>query len=176
MEGDKRITGLFFSGIAVSSFIVSPDVLDITLTARFITLTLFLALACGALYSASRRISINANILLLAYGLYSLFCVTSILWANTTSEALFESSKVVAGFAVFLLTVFSLKRQTEPFLTRLLKWSVVIFFVELIILIFQGSELSDFDKSSLYGLTGMNGHKNLLASFLLLNLFFLIQA
>lgn len=176
MEGDRRITGIFFTGIVVSSFIISPDVLDVTLISRFITLSLFLFLACLALYKKTPAILVKADVLTASYALYTLFCCLSVLWAHTPSEALFESSKIFLGFFVFLLTVFSIKRGEEPWLNRLLKFSVVLFLMELAMVAIQLTDLGDLKKDSLYGVSGMNGHKNLLTSFLFLNLFFLIKA
>lgn len=176
MEDDRRMTGIFFTGIVISSFIISPEVMDFTLVARFITLSLFLFLAFAVLVRKAPALKVKADLPLLAYGLYTVFCCCSILWAHTTSEALFESAKVFLGFCVFLLTVFTLRRDEGKWMDRLLVFSVVLFFMELVVIAIQMTDLGDLEKDSLYSISGMNGHKNLLTSFLLLNLFFLIKA
>lgn len=176
MEDDRRITGIFFTGIVISSFIISPDVMDLTLVARFITLSLFLFLVFALFVQKARVLRIKADLSLAAYALYTVFCCCSILWAHTTSEALFESAKILLGFCVFLLTVFTLRRDEGVWMNRLLKFSTVLFFLEMVIIVTQMTDLGDLEKDSLYGISGMNGHKNLLASFLLLNLFFLLKA
>lgn len=176
MEDDRRITGIFFTGIVLSSFIISPEVMDFTLVARFITLSLFLFLAFTLFVRKATILRVKADLALAVYALYTAFCCCSILWAHTTSEALFESAKVFLGFCVFLMTVFTLRRDEGAWLNRLLKFSVVLFFMELVIIAIQMTDLGDLEKDSLYSISGMNGHKNLLTSFLLLNLFFLIKA
>lgn len=176
MEDDRRMTGIFLTGIVVSSFIISPDVMDLTLVARFITLSLFLFLAFAVFARKTAVLNVKADLPTAAYALYTAFCCCSVLWANTTSEALFESAKVFLGFCVFLLTVFTLRRDDGTWLNRLLRCSILLFFMELIIIAIQMTELGDLEKDSLYSISGMNGHKNLLTSFLLLNLFFLVKA
>lgn len=175
MEDDKRITGIFFTGIVLSSFVISPDVLDFTLIARFLSISLFLFLTFLMLYRKAPVMKVKVDLLLCAYALYVLFACSSMLWATNFSEALFESSKLFIGFFVFILTLLALRYQNEVFVERLLKYSILLFFAELVIILIQLTGLNNFDKSSLYLLTGMNGHKNLLSSFLLLNLFFLIK-
>lgn len=176
MEDDRRITGIFFTGIVGSSFIISPEVMDFTLVARFITLSLFLFLAFAVFVRKEIVLSVKTDLLLAAYALYAIFCCCSVFWAHTTSEALFESAKIFLGFFVFLMTVFTLRRDDGTWMNRLLKFSVVLFFMELIVIAIQLTDLGDLEKDSLYSISGMNGHKNLLTSFLLLNLFFLIKA
>lgn len=176
MEADKRTAGIFFAGIALSTVVISPDVLDLTLTARFISLTFFVFLTFWTLHRAVPELKFRVDLLTGSYGLYTLFCCASILWANTTSEALFESAKVLAGFAVFLLGIFFLRNDEDLLMSRLLKCSILLFFAELVLVIIQLGELSDLDKASLYAVSGMNGHKNLLSSFLLLQLFFHVKA
>lgn len=175
MEDDKRITGIFFTGIVLSSFVISPDVLDFTLIARFISLSLFLFLAFIMLYRKAPAMAVKADLVLCAYALYVLFACSSMLWATNFSEALFESSKLLIGFFVFMLTLFALRYQHEVFVERLLKYSILLFFAELVMILIQLGGLHKLDKPSLYQLTGMNGHKNLLSSFLMLNLLFLIK-
>jgi O-antigen ligase len=175
MEGNKRITGLFLAGIIVSSFIVSPDILDLTLVSRFITLSALLFLSVFMMYRKNAQISLTVDLPFSVYLLYTVFSCCSTLWATNFSESLFESSKLILGFLVFSLTLFSL-RQNPGFMTGLLKYSVVLFFMELVVITIQFAWLPNLEKLSLYGITGLNGHKNLLSSFLLLNLFFLVNA
>lgn len=176
MEDERRITGMFFTGIAASSFIISPDVMDLTLVARFITLSLFLFLTFAIMARKALVLRVKADLPLAAYGLYTAFCCCSVLWAHTTSEALFESAKVFLGFWVFLLSVFALRKDEGTWTNRLLTLSVVLFLLELVIIAIQMRDLGNLEKDALYSISGMNGHKNLLTSFLLLNLFFLVKA
>jgi O-antigen ligase len=175
MEGNKRITGLFLAGIIISSFIVSPYVLDMTLTSRFITLAVLLFFSVFVMYRRNALLPIKTDLPFSVYFLYTSFSCCSILWATNVGESLFENSKLILGFLVFCLTVFSLRQNTD-FMTSLLKYSIVLFFMEVIVISIQCIGLPNFEKLSLYGITGLNGHKNLLSSFILLNLFFLIKA
>lgn len=162
----------WITGLAVTSIIASPFVLDFTLTARFITLaaTLFLFF----LFIPSKKInSFELTPLILAYVAYVLFALISISWANTKSEAIFDVSKLILAFAVFLTAGLFMKERPSFFEKSLLRLPAVVFSIGFIVLLYQLNHLKNFTKESMYELTGINGHKNLYSSFIFLNLFFL---
>ncbi|MES2132970.1 MAG: O-antigen ligase family protein [Bacteroidota bacterium] len=176
MKNKSLVTNFFLIGIIVSSLVVSPYVIDFTLISRFITLSVMLFLTVFVMYRQGLSFTLKLDLPLFSYMAYTLFCCCSILWATNTAESIFENSKLLLSLIVFLLTVFSLKLFPAQFFIGILKFSVVLFLIEFTVGIIQFTDIEHLEKSTLYELTGLNGHKNLFSSFLLLNLFFLINA
>ena len=166
---------IFITGILLSCFITSPFILDFTLTPRFISLAVTMLIVLLFMFRHNDNIEIKTDAVLLFYFFYTAFSVLSILWAKNKSEALFESSKQCLAFMVFLFTYYFLKRDKEELLNVLTKFSIAIVFIGLGFAIYQFIEIKKVDKDFVYRITGINGHKNLYASFLFLNLFFLVR-
>jgi O-antigen ligase len=108
----------------------------------------------------------------LAFVIWS--CCSS-LWAQTKSEAIFENSKLVLGYFIFVTSIYLFKNKEDLFFALLIKFSLFIVFILASVALYQLSTLKNFNKESLYLVTGLNGHKNLFSSFLFLNLFFLLS-
>ena len=176
MKNSQAIVKLLTVGVFVSSIILSPFVLDFTLLTRFISITLFIAAAFYFLYKSGLSFTLKLDLILFFYLLYAMFCCFTIFWAKNKAEAFFATSKIVLAFFVFLLSYFSLKTHGDLFLDRLRKFSVLIFYLLFICACVEYSLVKVVSKDWLYLITGLNGHKNLYASFLFLNLFFLISA
>lgn len=174
MEKNNTISKVFSAGIVCSALIFSRQILDPTLTPRVICFAFFSVLAVWLLYKSKQKLSFEADIINSSYLAFTLFCVTSILWSNTKTEAVFESSKVVLSFIAFSLTYYCLKNDYVSFRITLLKLSAPVFLVVFAFACFQFSKIKVLDKEALYTITAINGHKNLFASFLFLNLFFLV--
>ena len=174
MERNRIITQFFVASILISSLSFSPWALDPTLTSRVIAFSLLMLFPVYFLFASRKGFAVKVDLILLIYGAYVVFCISSILWAKTKSEAIFESSKQVLAFLSFVFTYLSLKRDKDYFLMGLYKISCGLFYILLWVVFFQYKDLQNHDKESLYALTGLNGHKNLFASFLFLNQFFLI--
>jgi O-antigen ligase len=173
---NRCIDGVFFLGLLLASLLVFPLAIDYTLVPRFLGLGLCLLTVFIYLYRTKPSFLIRVDGVVLAYAAYTGFCALSLLWANTRSEALFDASRQVLAFLVFMLTVFCMKDPSGRFLDRVLKLSVILSGIALLAALYQVSEIRRFDREALYGITALNGHKNLFASFLFLNLFFLLQA
>lgn len=97
----------------------------------------------------------------------------SAFWANTTSEAIFETCKQLLAFSVFLISVHYFREKKNNQHSLFLLACMLLVFAELIAVIFQWSYTNLNEKDSLYNLTGINSHKNLCSSFLFLLMFFL---
>lgn len=173
---------LFIIGIVLSSLLSIPFLLDYTLVPRFvalatcIALTLFYLFYVEILFVKEITKQFKLNIIFISYGCYVLFCCASVFYAITKSEAIFESSKQVLFFFVFVLSYLLLKNNHDYFFKTILKFSIILFVILFVVFIYQICAIQNFDKVSFYLVTGLNGHKNLFASFLFLNLFFLIHA
>lgn len=174
MKKGNTLTKIFLAGIVCSALVFSNQILDPTLTPRLISFSVFSVLALWFLYKAKQKLNFEIDIINGAYLVFTLFCVSSVVWSNTSTEAVFESSKVVLGFTAFSLAYFCLKKDAAFFKTTLLKISIPVFFIVFGFAVFQYTKLKVLDKEALYSITAINGHKNLFASFFFLNLFFLI--
>lgn len=160
----------------ISSIAIFPCILDISLTPRFICLAAFLCVGSFTLIQSENKTFVKFDPILLTYLLYVIFCCVSIYWANTCSEAIFEASKTVLGFFVFLFCYYAFRKEHNYFFTSLLKVSVSLFFISLVVIIYELLNLKEFNGETIYELRGLNGHKNLFSSYLFLNLFFLLMA
>lgn len=175
MKRDVGIT-IFLIGIIISSIVISPFVLDFTLIARYIALSVFVLILIRLVYKSYSNITLKPDLILIWYVCYILFSCCSVFWAKNKSEALFESSKLLLSFFVFVMVYFFLKKAYHYFIVTLVKISLFIFILEFAILVYQFSLSMSFEKAAMYDLTGINGHKNLVSSFLFLNMFFLLLA
>lgn len=112
---------------------------------------------------------------MLSYLAYVIWSCCSTFWSQTVSEAIFENTKLVLGYFIFVISIYLFKNREEIFFALLIKASLFIVFVLALVALYQISILTNFNKESLYLVTGLNGHKNLFSSFLFLNLFFLLS-
>lgn len=176
MEKHLVSSRFFLAGLLISPLLISPFVLDFTLTARFISLSFFILVTLLFLLLYRGNLKINFDGILISYLAYVLFCTLSISWAHTPSEAIFDSSKLLLSFFVFVLTYFVLKNNKALFDAAFTRLPVIIFLAGLTAAMWQLSSAPDLKKDSMYLVTGINGHKNLYASFLFLNFFFLVKA
>ncbi len=176
MEKNLKFIKVFLIGVALSIFSFSPFILDLTLTSRFIILSALALLLIILLRRSGRRLDIIIDLPLFFYLSFVAFCCLSLIWSNTRSETLFESSKLILSLFVFAFTYLALKQNSDLFTKGLFKLSIAFVFISSVFAIWQFSRSAGLDKASLYNITGINGHKNLYSSFLFLNLFFLIRA
>ncbi len=174
MEKNNSLSKVFLAGIFFSALVFSNQVLDPTLTPRIISFSVFSVLSLWLLYRAKQKIKFGIDIINCAYFFFTAFCVLSISWCNTSSEAIFESAKVVLSFIAFTITSRCLKNDPAFFKTTFLKLSLLVCFIVLGFALYQYSKIKFINKEALYAITAINGHKNLFASFMFLNLFFLI--
>jgi O-antigen ligase len=174
MKSNIIVTKLFLIAIFISSILFSPFALDFSLIARFISLSLFLLVIIYFIYQSKSYLSIKVDFVLFFYFAYCLVCCFSFFWAKNKSEAIFESCKIILSVLIFLLSYLVLKKQQEYFMEKLLKLSIIIFILALSVGFWQYIHIRKVNKETIYLITGLNGHKNLYASFLFLNLFFLL--
>jgi O-antigen ligase len=169
-----HLTGwLFLIGLSCASLVVSPFVLDFTLTARLVTFSLFLLLS---LVFVKGKEIFKVDIILLSAFSYTFFCALSYIWALNKSEAIFEICRTTLAFFAFTFAAYIFQKNKDHFLNYFLKFCILLVFIGFGFAVYQALELKNFDKESIYIVTGINGHKNLYSSFLFLNLCFVILA
>ena len=174
MKSKSLVINIFLAGILLSSFIYSPFILDFALTPRLILISICVAI-CLFLIAQSKQISlVKIDSIILSYFGFVLFSCISGFWANTLSESIFENSKLIISFFVFLISYYCFKKDKDYFLNTLIKLAILMVAIEFLLVLYQLSFLKSFNKEELYQVYGANSHKNLLSSFLFINLFFLI--
>jgi O-antigen ligase len=171
----KGAVNYFSAGIFLSALILSPFALDLALTVRVITLSVFLGIS-AFIISKSNVQALTLDLPGIFFLLFLLFNYLSVFWAINKAEALFECERQTLAFTVFVLGIYFFRNDNKKFMDGLLKFSVIIVFLGLIPATLQLCNSSISDKTSLYNVTGLNSHKNLYSSFLFLNLFFLLSA
>lgn len=108
--------------------------------------------------------------------LFTLFCGCSILWATNTAEAIFAFSTQLLTPLV-IIVIFSLL-STNRHVTQNALWvsAAIILAVYLFFAVVQLFHVESFSFEQLYRVSGINGHKNLLAAMLFVLSTFLLTA
>ncbi len=174
MKSKSLVINVFLFGIFLSSFIYSPFILDFTLTPRLIFSSVIPLICLLLIFLSKDIVKIKIDFILLSYLAFVIFSVLSSFWAHTKSESIFENSKLLIVFSVFLLSYYLFKKDKDYTLNLICKIAVLVILIEFVLVLYQLSYLKSFHKEALYSIYGLNSHKNLLSSYLYINLFFLI--
>ena len=147
-------------------FIGLPNLYDKFLIARFIAIAIGLAIVfLFALVRKKRWLVPNSPVFFI-YLLFILLCGCSILWATNTAEAIFAFACQLLSPLIIILfySLLSANRQ----LTEKALWigATVVLSVYLLFAIVQLFHIDSFCYEQLYHVSGINGHKNLLAAML----------
>lgn len=143
-----------------------PNLYDRFLIARFIAVAVILAIVfLFALIRKKRWLAPNTPVFL-CYLLFLIFCGCSIFWATNTAEALFAFSCQLLS-PLIIVIAHSLLSSHRQFTQKVL-WAVasVVLSVYLLFAIVQLFHIENFSYGQLYRVSGINGHKNLLAAML----------
>ncbi len=169
----KHFIIFIFGFLAVSSLIYSDAIIDYFLLPRFITtsLTVFVLSIMILFCNNNGKGFCNSKILIIPFGFY-IFNLLSVLWSLNKAEALFESQRIFLWLAVMALVVYFMNyNKFDVFIYRIIPF-IALFVIY--IAISQYVDLPDKERSTLYKVTALSGHKNLLSSFLFLLMPFLI--
>ena len=147
-------------------FIGLPNLYDKFLIARFIATAISLAIVFLFALVRKKRWRVPNTPVFLVYLLFLLLCGCSIIWATNTAEAVF-------AFACQMLTpliiiLFYSLLSTHCQLTQKALWigAAVVLAVYLLFAIVQLFHIESLSFEQLYRVSGINGHKNLLAAML----------
>ena len=163
-------------GIIASCVVGLPNLYDKFLIARFVAVATGLAiLFLFSLFGKKRWLVPNTPIFYI-YLLFTLFNGCSILWATNTAEAVFALSNqlITPLIVIVFFSLFSADlRSTQKAL-----WisAVIILAVYLFFAVIQLFHVESFSFEQLYRVSGINGHKNLLAIMLFVLSAFLLTA
>ena len=144
--------------MALSSVVISPNTLDQTLTIRLVFFSI-LFLVIG-LYI--QKITLPPKIILSVILLQLLTYLLSFSQSINIEETLFENVKISLYLIVFILGYNLFKKNTFT-LKNLYQFSVIVSIILACTITIQF--LNDY-SNDIYVITGLNGHKNLAASFI----------
>lgn len=176
MKGDKTRILLIVLGIVVCCLIGLPNLYDKFLIARFVAAATSLAiLFLFALIGKKRWVVPNTPVFYI-YLLFALLCSCSILWATNTAEAVFASSTQLLGLLVIIVFYSLLSKNHHSTQKALWFSAAIILAVYLFFAVTQLFHVESFSFEQLYRVSGINGHKNLLAIMLFVLSTFLLTA
>ena len=163
-------------GIIASCVIWLPDLYDKFLIARFVAVAAGLAILFLFALIGKKRWRIPDTPIFYIYLLFTLFCGCSILWATNTAEAVFAFSTQLLT-PLIIIVIFSLL-STDRHVTQKALWvsAAIILAVYLFFAVIQLFHVESFSFEQLYRVSGINGHKNLLAAMLFVFSAFLLTA
>ena len=163
-------------GIIASCVIGLPNLYDKFLIARFVAAATGLAILFLFSLFGKKRWPIPNTPVFYIYLLFALLCGCSILWATNTAEAVFAFSTQL--MTPLLVIVFFSLFSAELRSTQKAFWisAAIILTVYLFFAVIQLFHVESFSFEQLYRVSGINGHKNLLAIMLFVLSAFMLTA
>ena len=176
MNSHTTRTSSIAIGIIVSCVIGLPNLYDKFLIARFVAAATGLAILFLFSLFGKKRWPIPNTPVFYIYLLFALLCGCSILWATNTAEAVFAFSTQL--MTPLLVIVFFSLFSAELRSTQKALWisAAIILAVYLFFAVIQLFHVESFSFEQLYRVSGINGHKNLLAIMLFVLSAFLLTA
>ena len=147
-------------------FIGLPNLYDKFLIARFIAAAIGLAIVFLFALVHKKRWRVPNTPVFLVYLLFLLLCGCSIIWATNTAEAVFAFACLMLTPLIIILLYSLLSTYCQ--LTQKALWigAAVVLSVYLLFAIVQLFHIESLSFEQLYRVSGINGHKNLLAIML----------
>ena len=166
MKGGLTRTLLIALGIVVCCTIGLPNLYDKFLIARFVALAASLAILFLFALIGKKQWRVPTTPVFYVYLLFTILCGCSLLWATNTAEAIFAFSTQI--LSLLIIIVFYSLLSTDSLSTQKALWvsAVVILAVDLFFAMVQLIHVESFSYEQLYRVSGISGHKNLLAIML----------
>lgn len=176
MNSHTTRTSSIAIGIIASCVIGLPNLYDKFLIARFVAAATGLAILFLFSLFGKKRWPIPNTPVFYIYLLFALLCGCSILWATNTAEAVFAFSTQL--MTPLLVIVFFSLFSAELRSTQKALWisAAIILTVYLFFAVIQLFHVESFSFEQLYRVSGINGHKNLLAIMLFVLSAFMLTA
>ncbi len=176
MNSHTTRTASIAIGIIASCVIGLPNLYDKFLIARFVAAATGLAILFLFSLFGKKRWPVPNTPVFYIYLLFALLCGCSILWATNTAEAVFAFSTQL--ITPLLVIVFFSLFSAELRSTQKALWisAAIILAVYLFFAVIQLFHVESFSFEQLYRVSGINGHKNLLAIMLFVLSAFLLTA
>ena len=176
MNSHTTRTACIAIGIIVSCVIGLPNLYDKFLIARFVAAATGLAILFLFALIGKKCWKVPNTPVFYIYLVFILLCGCSILWATNTAEAVFAFSTQL--LTPLLVIVFYSLLSTNKQLTQKTLWisAAIILAVYLFFTIVQLDLVESFSFDQLYRVSGISGHKNLLAIILFILSGFLLTS
>jgi len=166
MKGDKTRILLIVLGIVVCCLVGLPNLYDKFLIARFVAAATSLAIVFLFVFIGKKRWVVPNTPVFYIYLLFTLLCGCSILWATNTAEAVFACSTQLLCLLVIFFFYSLLSKNLHSTQKALWFSAAIILAVYLFFAVTQLFHVESFSFEQLYRVSGINGHKNLLAIML----------
>ena len=157
-------------------FIGLPNLYDKFLIARFIATAIGLAIVFLYALVRKKRWRVPNMPVFLVYLLFVLLCGCSIIWATNTAEAVFAFACQMLTPLIIILFYSLLSTRFQLSKKALWLGAVVVLTVYLLFAIVQLFHVESLSFEQLYRVSGINGHKNLLAAMLFVLSAFLLTS
>lgn len=167
---------LLWLGALSSSLLLFPGVLDLTLMPRLTACGIFLFFPLLQVYKNRSGSAFRLDLIQLSYLAYASWVTLSLFWAQNKSESLPEIAKTWMAVLVFLLCGLALRKHKGLFNIQISRIALCIAAALLLNAGWQLLAAPYREPDWVYRIIGLNGHKNLFASFLFLLLFFAWRA
>ena len=176
MNSHTTRTSSIAIGIIASCVIGLPNLYDKFLIARFVAAATGLAILFLFSLFGKKHWPVPNTPVFYIYLLFALLCGCSILWATNTAEAIFAFSTQL--MTPLLVIVFFSLFSAELRSTQKALWisAAIILTVYLFFAVIQLFHVESFSFEQLYRVSGINGHKNLLAIMLFVLSAFMLTA
>ena len=146
--------------LVISSIMVSPNTLDQTLTLRLVFYSLILSIYTFNI----KKIETTPRVFVILFSIHILLSLFSGFNAHNKEECIFDFFKSTFLIGSLFLSSSFFKKNKSSF-NNLFNISWILTMIIGIVCFYQICNLSEWD---LYQITGLNGHKNLTSSFILL--------
>ena len=176
MKGDKTRILLTIFGIVVCCLVGLPNLYDKFMIVRFVAAATGLAIVFFFVLVGKKRWSVPHTPVFYIYLLFTLLCGCSILWATNTAEAVFAFSLQLLSLLVIILFYSLLSKNRHSIQKALWISAAIILAVYLFFAVTQLFHVESFSFEQLYRVSGINGHKNLLAIMLFVLSAFLLTS
>jgi O-antigen ligase len=176
MKGDRTRILLIVLGIVVCCLIGLPNLYDKFMIARFVAAATGLAIIFLYALVGKKRWVVPHTPVFYIYLLFTLLCGCSILWATNTAEAVFAFSLQLLSLLVIILFYSLLSKNCHFTMKALWISAAIILAVYLFFAVIQLFHVESFSFEQLYRVSGINGHKNLLAIMLFVLSAFLLTS
>lgn len=176
VKGGKTFIVGIALGIALCSLVWLPNLYDKFLIARFIATAIGLAILFLFALIGKKCWKVPNTPVFYIYLVFTLLCGCSILWATNTAEAVFAFSTQL--LTPLIVIVFYSFLSTNQQLTQKALWisAAIILAIYLFFTIVQLDLIESFSFDQLYHVSGISGHKNLLAIMLFILSGFLLTS
>lgn len=177
MQISPRFKEYVFVGIIVFTCVVfEPNLYDNSHITRFITAAISLSLLFAWTIVKGKRLEAPNKVVCGLWFVLFLLFIISVAWSTNFAEAVFAMSKKIITALIVLVAYNFIVDYKDGAIKTFWLCCAIIATVYMAAVIVQMTRLDGSDFGQLYGVSGINGHKNLFSSIVLLLTGFMLAA